>query len=248
MSKIVLTQILVFASAAVTLAQGLTVKPSIDPKEQWDQFEHAAAAWREVSKDLEKEFLRQPPEKALRWINRASEKAAAMVEARDGFYKVLVDQIRSQISLLHPGQTPQMTDLRRANSQTLAGLAADRKRLAKMKIEENGRPETTLLNEQTERQLQVVRQLEDTLRAQAAALDGIQETTASLSASKSAALKSLEGTLQLIEKQADLDRGESSLWQDYYDGLKELVKARIPIASSTDPGSSGKETSNMKKK
>jgi hypothetical protein len=248
MSKIALTQILVLISAVFSLAQGLAVKPSIDPKEQWDQFERAAVAWREVSKDLEKEFLRQPPEKALRWINRASEKAAAMVEARDAFYKVLVDQIRSQISLLHPGQAPQIADLRRASAQTLAGLAADRKRLAEMKVQDNGRPETTLLNEQTERQLQVVRQLEDNLRDQAAALDGVEQAAASLSASKSAVLKSLEGTLQLIEKQAELDRGETSLWQDYYSGLRELVNARLPIASTTELGSSGKKTSNTKKK
>jgi hypothetical protein len=248
MSKVLCLQILILVSAAIGFTQGLTVKASIDPKEQWDKFEGASAAWRAAAKDLEKEFLKQAPEKALRWIGRASEKASAMVEARDAFNQALVDQIRRQISLLHLGQAPRIAELRRANAKTLASLAADRKRLAETKAQETGRPETTLLNEQNERQLQVVRQIEDNLRDQAAVLDGMEEKAASLSAGKSNMLKSLEETLQLIEKQAEQDHDEISLWQDYYNGLKDLVNARIPVAPMIEPGFLGKNISNAKKK
>jgi len=147
----------------------------------------------------------------------------------------ICDQICSQISLVHLAQEPQFADLRKLNARTLDSLAADRKRLAELKIKDDGRPETVLLNERTERQILVAQQIEDNLRDQSTTLDAVEGAAGSLSAAKVELLKNLESTLQLIERQAEHDRGEASLWQNYYNGLKEVVEDRLQSEGRDTP-------------
>ena len=92
--------VIVAVLAATACAQSLTVVPPSQMKARREALERAYETWRQTEPNLESELFTESADIIDARIEHAAERAEAFSRARQGYYEVLITDVRGQLRLL----------------------------------------------------------------------------------------------------------------------------------------------------
>ena len=233
--------VIVAVLAATACAQSLTVVPPSQMKARREALERAYETWRQTEPNLESELFTESADIIDARIEHAAERAEAFSRARQGYYEVLITDVRGQLRLLEQPLASiglEGVGEKAVLEHKLQALTDNERELQRAleKAPTDGRG--TLIREQIRQQLNAAAQLRQNLAAQSQTAIKLGETEGKFEQNRRALATSYDSLLRVFEGELARARGEDKLWRDYYDGLRQAVDDHAPSKPKTAAKSS----------
>ena len=252
MKTMILAMLSTVALVAAAVAQTLTVMPAGELQQKREAMQQALGGWEHTAPNLEAELFTRPRPVVEAAIGRAERAAAALSQARQGFYQALVGKLGEQVAILEQaGGEPDTSSVKANLDHKLRLLGNGDTELAKALEAAGGNdPKNILIHEQIQRQLNSAEQLRKNLAEQGKAAGNIEQNSKPLETARRTLLANYQHLQQVFQGELERTQKEDALWRAYYGGLRELVAQADPASendtTAADSGNGGKKAAGHK--
>ncbi len=214
-------------------AQALTVDAPTEAEMARERVERAWSVWQDGDRELEKNLLKLPHERAVERIQRGKQNLDAYLDAR------YAQTLTLRLAFRRLSKAFEATTVPRAGAETDALVKSAQRDLARLLDDELATMErmrslkdsTTktgageLERESLEKHAADLRQLQEIARKRIELLKLSRETGKRFDNNEKALARTWGAIADALEEQAGSLEGERGVWHRYYDGLLQLVEA-----------------------